>query len=61
MGNYLSCLPIDSDMDAATLGHTRSRKQSDANYFRYVEECRFHNEKTVHMRSQTIYQRLIGE
>jgi hypothetical protein len=45
MGNYLSCLSVDGNMDAATPGHMRNRKRNDANYFRYSEEHRFHNEK----------------
>jgi hypothetical protein len=45
MGNYLSCISVDSNMDATTPGHTRSRKQNDVNYFRYSEERRFHNEE----------------
>jgi hypothetical protein len=32
-------------MDTTVRGHTRNHKRKHANYFRYSEEHRFHNEK----------------
>jgi hypothetical protein len=45
MGNYLSCISVYDCMDMIPSGHMRSSEQKHANYFRYSEEHRFHNEK----------------
>jgi hypothetical protein len=45
MGKYLSYLPLYSDVDMKILGQMKSREQNRANYFRYSEERRFHNER----------------
>jgi hypothetical protein len=45
MGNCLSCISVYNDIDMAILGQMKNQGQKQANYFRYSEERRFHNEK----------------
>jgi hypothetical protein len=45
MGNCLPCISVYNDIDMAMLGQMKNREQNSANYFRYSEERRFHNEK----------------
>jgi hypothetical protein len=45
MGKCLSCRPAYDNTDATIRGHTRDRRQNSANYFRYSEGRRFHNEE----------------
>jgi hypothetical protein len=44
MGKCLSCISVDSDIDMKILEQMKSREQKHANYFRYSEGHRFHNE-----------------
>jgi hypothetical protein len=45
MGKCLSCISVDSDIDMKILEQMKSRERKHANYFRYSEERRFHNER----------------
>jgi hypothetical protein len=45
MGECLSCIFVHNYINVTILGQMKSREQKHANYFRYSEGHRFHNER----------------